>query len=529
MIKIMVVDDEAIFREYLRTSIDWQSYGMEICCEAKNGVEAVEKAQKYYPDIALVDINMPFMDGLTLAEKLRESQPEIGVVLVTGHSEFEYARKAVKLGVADYILKPFEKEELILTLLKIKKNIQKIQQKKVIEEKSVPILKERLLNSLLSRECELNDVEIREQLAYFGIMPQSLLFKIISVEIDNMDEKWDEYSERSLWKYAVSNILQEVVEVCGTHVVFNGPEGRIISLVEFETVESEKVFDMDCYQRLCRLIKQYLDFTITVGVGNTHQGYKGIHFSYMESIVSLQNKFILGNDRVIEYAKIGQKHCNTGFYPTVINEDLLVSMRLNDWEKIRDKLHEVFDYIHLQRLSIDYALAICMGLISLCLAYVTESGFDIEKIFGKGFVPFSEIKKKENMEAVQQWIVDLFWKTLKYTGNARITKARKTAEAAKAYIDENYFNQSLSVEVVAQSVYIHSSYLRTVFKKEIGMTVSEYIAGVRMKKARELLSKGSLKLSEIAQRVGYSDASYFSKCFKKHFGISPSEYENINR
>ncbi|MCH4886532.1 response regulator [Acidaminobacter sp. JC074] len=125
MIKVMIVDDMPIFREYLREAIDWAHYGFEICCEAKNGKEALDLLEVHEPDIVLSDITMPFIDGLELSELLKDKYQNTEVVLITGNSEFEYAKKAVKLGVADYIVKPFEKEELIVTLLKLKDNITK--------------------------------------------------------------------------------------------------------------------------------------------------------------------------------------------------------------------------------------------------------------------------------------------------------------------------------------------------------------------------------------------------------------------
>ena len=101
MIKIMIVDDMPVDREYLRNFIDWKAYGFEACCEAKDGREALELYEVYQPDIVLTDIMMPYMDGIELSEKLLESNPEVSIILITGNSEFEYARKALKLGVRD--------------------------------------------------------------------------------------------------------------------------------------------------------------------------------------------------------------------------------------------------------------------------------------------------------------------------------------------------------------------------------------------------------------------------------------------
>ena len=126
MIRIMIVDDMPIFLEYLRGCIDWNSYGFEICCEAHDGKEALDKIEEFYPDVVLTDITMPYINGLELAERITRDYPAISVILITGNNEFEYARKAVKLGVCDYIVKPFEKEELILSLLKLQDNIGKV-------------------------------------------------------------------------------------------------------------------------------------------------------------------------------------------------------------------------------------------------------------------------------------------------------------------------------------------------------------------------------------------------------------------
>ena len=99
MIKIMIVDDMPVDREYLRNFIDWNAYGFEACCEAKDGKEALELYEIHQPDIVLTDIKMPYMDGIVLSEKLLGINPDLSIVLITGNSEFEYARKALKLGV----------------------------------------------------------------------------------------------------------------------------------------------------------------------------------------------------------------------------------------------------------------------------------------------------------------------------------------------------------------------------------------------------------------------------------------------
>jgi two-component system response regulator YesN len=529
MQKIMIVDDEAIFRDYLRMALPWQEYDFEICCEAKNGVEALELMGIHLPDIALVDINMPYMDGLQLTEQLKALYPRMGIVLITGHSEFEYARKALKLGVEDYILKPFAKEELILTMLKLQKSIIEAQELNLTLQDNIALLKEGILNQLIGSDYSDTEQITKRKLEGLGFTPYSQCFQVTCIEIDNLDQKWNKASEKLLWKYAVTNILNELMEIPGNHLVFNGPEGRIICILEFVNESEDRKPYLDGYAKLCFLIKKYLKFTVTIGVGSKKTGYKAIRASYTEALEALQQKFILGNDRLIDFGHHVNDTVTSGFISSETSEQLLIHLRMSEWEALDAKLKQIFQQIRLQRLSIDYTYVICMGLVSLCLSHVTEKGHPIEDCFGEDFFPYNEIMKCQSIEAAQQWILELFQRAVLYTRLHKPTKSNKMAAAAKLYIEQQFSNPDLQLEEIAKHVYVNSSYLRALFKKEVGMTITDYVTHIRMQKAKELLSRGSSRLANIAEQIGYNDPAYFSRCFKKYYGYTPSEYENSKK
>lgn len=522
---VMIVDDEVIFREYLRGVLDWDTLGFEITVEAKNGVEALELCAHNPVDIALIDITMPFMDGLELTRRLKEQYPEISIVLITGHNEFEYARTALKLGVEDYILKPFSKDELMLTLLKLQQEHRKVQLDNFTYKENQQLVKESFLNRLISSDFLLTDEEILTRLEQFKIHIQNPVFVVVCIEIDHMDRKWQKISERMLMKYAVTNILNEALDESWKHHMFNGPEGRIIGLVEHADDQANMTPALDGYRKLGALIKKYLNFTITIGIGRSKEGFKNIHESYHEALVALQNKFILGHDRVITYEAVAGEVGKQVFYPVEVNDELLIELRMRNSEQVQRILDSVFDSIVERRLSMDYVYVICIGLISVNLAYITESGHPIEECFGENFFPYNEIRKFDSLESTFGWIKELFHKAIRYTGQYKNTRAAKIAQSAKAYIEQCYPDPELQLEQVAQHVFINTSYLRAVFKKEFGMTLSDYITQFRMKKAKELLGRGGQRLADIAESVGYNDASYFSKSFKKFYGYSPSGYE----
>ena len=137
----------------------------------------------------------------------------------------------------------------------------------------------------------------------------------------------------------------------------------------------------------------------------------------------------------------------------------------------------------------DYIYVICMGLVSVNLSYFEESGHPIEDCFGESFFPYNEILwKLETAELTFNWLKELFRTAVTYNSKHRNTRSSKIAKAAKAYIEQHYADPSLQLERIAQHVLINPSYLRAVFKKEVGITVSDYLTQYRMQQAKELLA-----------------------------------------
>ena len=164
--RIILVDDEEEVRKSIIRKIDWEAVGFSVAGDAENGEDALEKIEVLEPDVVLTDIRMPYMDGLTLAERLRQKYPSIKIVIFSGYDDFEYAKRAIKLNVAEYILKPVNVEELTAILKRIRANLdEEIELKRNVDRlrenyvKSLPILKEQFLMDLISRPME-EDLEI---------------------------------------------------------------------------------------------------------------------------------------------------------------------------------------------------------------------------------------------------------------------------------------------------------------------------------------------------------------------------------
>lgn len=166
MYKVLIVDDEDLFRDYLKNKILWENYGFHVYEQAKNGSEAFKIVQTQTPDLVFLDINMPLMDGIELSGKIKECSPATCIIIVSGYSEFEYARKAVKIGVDDYILKPFSQKELVEAVERTKCKLDSIMQN--MADLAAPTFndKERNIKGIGKTKKTKADIHLEEAISY---------------------------------------------------------------------------------------------------------------------------------------------------------------------------------------------------------------------------------------------------------------------------------------------------------------------------------------------------------------------------
>ena len=153
-----------------------------------------------------------------------------------------------------------------------------------------------------------------------------------------------------------------------------------------------------------------------------------------------------------------------------------------------------------------------------------KAGKNISDVFPESFNPYSVVNT-ETDEAQRRFIKLSYVKAFDYLIAHRDTRSSQIAREAKKCMDDNYSNSEFNMNDLSKKLLVNQTYLRKMFKDEMGMTITEYLTKVRMDQAKTLILQEQFKLSAVSEMVGYSDAGYFSKCFKHHFGVSPSEYQ----
>lgn len=513
--KIMIVDDMPVFREYLRNFIDWNAYGFEICCEAKDGKEALELYEKYLPDIVLADIVMPYYDGLQLSEMLLAENPDLSIILITGNSEFEYARKAVKLGVCDFIVKPFEKEELIISLLKLQDNVNRHLEEQNEKEEIQIKQKEDFLRKLIYSNNPGSQYES-------GIFP-SEYFLVATVKTELHENKVNP-DNIVKWRHILYELLHNMIKINGVFEIFYDYEGNIVTILNFLDKKDMENYAAYEFKDLIDLARKHLGFNISVGISDYCYRISQIKDAYYQTIQALSVSYNLRKSGIFDYRKM-RLNANQEFYSWKIIDDIYYSLDALDYERIERLISAELDRIR-EYENPKFAPMIYMSLLSLLFSYIVKNGRNIDDIFGKDFYPYTMLTGNMPYTKKREFIYDCYKKTVEFKKENTDSAEAVIAEKAKLYIDSHFHEPDLTVADISKKLHVNQTYLRKMFKSAYNMTMSSYITAVRMKKARELIMEGRQKLSSISCSVGYNDVSYFTKCYKKFFGYLPSATKN---
>jgi len=540
MIRILVVDDELFVRERIKGCIDWESIGMKIVGETEDGIEGIQKLEELQPDIVITDISMPCMNGLEFSNFIRENYPKIKVVILTGYSDFDYAREAISAGVLHYLLKPVNKNEIMKIMLQLK---EMIEQQQIIEDYVGDLKKDsreyynkrrqEIFQIMVEHEDSRKDLILQAEFKKYFHKIKAEYRAVLVIEKSIVVEKHDsnpqkrdmisDKEESMLWIYAVTNVMNEIFEkYMETEILHeNGQRGILLIGCTEQSIWNHYSW---LVQKAARYIKKHLGIIITVGVSNLHYGLQEIALAYKEANIALKNKLILGEGQIIAYTDI-QDTMGKIRIPVGIHTELLVCMRLNNFKAVQEKIKDIFEEIKKEKMSVDNIYIILAEVMLVLTEYAKEKNLEAFSNVEVSHFVQNIMDNHHSLEDIETEILGQFRVLL--ASNEEMGQQGYTSimRKAKKYIDEHYQNQDMKLEVIANHAGISPCYLSNLFKKESKISLNDYITRKRMQRTKELLEQGGCTLAEITERVGFADPYYLSKCFKKIYGVSPTRYK----
>ena len=540
--RIILVDDEEEVRQSIIRKIDWTGAGFCVVGDAENGEEALEKVEALEPDLILTDIRMPFMDGLSLAERVRQKYPSVKIVIFSGYDDFEYAKQAIKLNVTEYILKPVNVEELTAILKRIKSNLDdEIEQKRnvsLLREnyiRSLPILRDQFLNELVGSTVPGN--LLKEKLAEYDI-PLSGAKKWVAAAIDIEPEEIREgnmlplHKERDLIPISVMQIVEEKLgNYCRSSVFTSSrtswSELALIAAIDGDNSQTGLI---DVLGDICKETKKILEVPITIGIGHSCQDLGEISGSYKAAVDALGYKAIVGAGSTIYINDVEPVSGGKLSFDSKDEAELIAAIKFGPREKIEEAVQAVMDKMSDAKVHFRQCQAYMLSVSSSIVQLIQQYDLDLEQLTEEGeeqgdtFAVIPRMMKKEDFA---HWLLSAALRMNQAMNRERDNTMKQVIQKAKEYIMDNYQDPDLSVEKICRQLHMSPAYFSTMFKKETGQAYTAYLTQVRLDKAVELLNKTDDKTYVIAAKVGYQEQNYFSYVFKKRFGVSPTKFRGV--
>ncbi len=519
---VLIADDEENIREGIKLIIDWEELGFSVVGDASNGEEALSAITKLQPSLVVMDMQMPKIHGMDVIKKARETGYNGYFIILSGFSDFSYARDAIRNKVTNYITKPVDEDELYDTVKRIKEEIDKSTREdrksgKMQSKAKGVVTRELLLGTYFDDKENRESEEQKEELHELGLLHNAYQVVIYETYHNKLstDEKKD-YSFTDMLGTFLDGGSYEVVQTEGHNCILLKGKAQIarfedfISHYEKQPIESDSPLDM-----------------LFIAMGKIAYSPEEINDSFETAKALAKRRFF----------------CDEGAHFTHEYSDIIPSLK-SEKEEVREELKKFLDQIFdavingnrsrminvLEEIS-DYIKSQDVDSSDVCL-YITELLLQIKDRLTKQYPKLTDIfdshagiiefiESRFYLYEIMQYVGEILGKVMdrlhEHVGSENII------EDIISYTDRNY-TQPLTLEELAAEFGYNSGYLGRLFTRTTGTGYNYYLNECRIKKAKEFLACGKYKVYEVAQMVGYNDVDYFGKKFRKHAGMTPAEF-----
>lgn len=525
MYSIIVVEDEKDMRKAIIDIIEWDKLGFELVGQTGNGQEALALTHELAPDVILTDIKMPFMDGITLAQRVREINPVTKIVILSGFNDFDFAISAIKLNVIDYLLKPISAKELTKTLMSIKIKLDEERQKirnisltKIGSEQGREMLRTNFLISMIAEEWEQEENPAYLVSRYgLGLTGEKNILFVISFDTATMNQSKVPLDDRELLKFSVASTVASISAKYISSEVFT--YGQLIVGILSDTSENINSYSDILINEVHQSIKLFYGFSATIGVSDSFNDLSESRMAYSTARSAVHYRRIMGDGKVIYLSDVEK---NREFIP-VLGEDRDIQLRsilkAGSKEELEEFIDQLFDEMAYHKVGPEnYRICIIEIYASVLRALKSTSETNLREDIAIRDYVFNVRPDKQ-----QKWLLSVCRQAMDVLQNQQKTSAGMFVENGYDYMMKNYSDPFISLKAVSEYLHISSSYFSAIFKKSTGNSFTDALIKIRMDNAKEMLLTSNLRIFEIAEKSGYSDQHYFSYCFKKYYGQSPND------
>lgn len=516
--RILISDDEKLTRSGIESGINWSSLGIIEVLTAEDGLYAFDMAMQNFPDILLTDVRMPRMDGINLAQKLQEIKPSMPIIFMSGYSDKEYLKAAIKLKAVSYVEKPIDLSELTEALAEAVNNVKANNKVQSSKNLSIKTAKAELASKLISPSKASDDNSYYENLDFDFPYDTTTPFFTLLVNISHSNLSADAHETM------ISSALSTVFAKYNLREIHSTRQSNLFCF---------HIWGFDKYTNhqkevLAETIEAELNalgLSYRIIFGKNVEGAKNIHASYNSAVIEMQNAFFIKLNTHCIY-----KHQDSyEVFPDLSGRSYTERYVNALEERNESEAYQVIAQLHNDILnkknSLPNQLRELYYRMILSIAEANRHNMIVNN--GEDDPADNILEKISECESVFELDELLKAHTAQYFAkSADNSEDHSTIYLIKQYISENFSNEDLSIKDISDYVHLSTSYICTLFKTETSKTLNQYITDYRIERAKKLLEDPRNKVSEISSKVGYRDGNYFGKTFKKQVGLSPSEYRD---
>jgi two-component system response regulator YesN len=527
MYKIMLADDGRMETESLAASIG-NEFG-EACVVqcACSGRGVIELAEKFQPDIAVISVQLPGINGMEAMKEIRKINEKIHFIVVSAYESYDHAVEAIKLGALEYITKPFVRENMMNALRKCMCRIDREREKRSQElevkeklETVVPVIENGFIYNLLFYKQFHEDID-----NYLMMLDLDISYGYMMAIVCGEEQQGSYMTnavESSLWLHRHYKELRECVrEYCGG-IVGNVMSNKIAVLVACEesTIDHNRRIELiNRMRELVRRLRQQTGIAFRIGIGGAGT-VERMAESFNEAVSALA--MTTGTVAHVDDLPIGCRYEKD--YPIQLERSLFEYVEQGEIEHALSAAGAFFEW--LENKSAGDLEEIRVKVLEFVLraeriAY-DHGGMTYQFHSRKGYL--SELTGTDDVEKLKQWFLGKILESCQNVLGKREEKSNHIIVKAQIYIRENY-RRDISLDDVSRNVNVSPYYFSKIFKEETGEGFVKYLTAIRIEKAKELLSSTEYSMREIGSMCGFSDPNYFSRSFKKNAGVTPSDYK----
>lgn len=530
MYKIMLADDEGIVLDSLKFILT-KEFGTE--CEiqtAKTGRSVIELAEHFRPDIAIMDIQMPGINGIEAMKEIKLTNANTVFIVMSAYDKFDYAKEAINLGVLEYLNKPVDKSKIVDVVKKAMHSIDVEREKRsrdlMVREKMenvIPIIENGFVYDILFREFFDEDVQNYKELLEIEEDNGYMMVLVFGDEQDGTHMTNAVGSSVHLQSHAME--VREIVKSTFGGVVGSIMGNKIAVFIptNHERFEySERIELIERARAMARKLRQRLNVAFRVGFGSI-QNMRRMMESYNEALDSLVTS--TGSVAHVDDLPVGCDYEEN--YPIETERSLFERVESGDLNGSIASANQFYDWMldNYREYMLDIKLkALEFVLWAEHLAY-ENSGQRYQFRSRQDYL--TAINECSDYDQLRTWFLDKISQAVRGVMTKKEQQSSSVIDKAKEYIQTNYYRE-ISLDDVSREVDISPYYFSKIFKEETGENFIEYLTNLRIAKAKELLLESDRSMKEICLMVGYSDPNYFSRTFKKNVGVTPTEFKEGN-